>query len=70
MRPIGADEAFLEMVSNVLLTEGRSCQSHLGILTELVKQTPCYRLETGRDFDRIPFLLRELLTGSREEIHA
>jgi hypothetical protein len=70
LRPIGADEALLELVSNVLLTEAGSCQKHLNILTELAKQTPCYRLETGRDFERIPFLLRELLSGSREEIHA
>jgi hypothetical protein len=70
LRPIGADEALLEMVSNVLLTEGRSCQNHLNVLTELVSHTPCYRLETGRDFDRIPFLLGELLTGSPQEIHA
>ncbi|MGD0958066.1 MAG: hypothetical protein ABR953_14735 [Candidatus Acidiferrales bacterium] len=70
VRPIDADEAWLEMISNLLLTEGRSCQSHLDILTELVRQTPCYRLETGRDFDRIPVLLGELLSGSREEIHA
>jgi hypothetical protein len=70
IRPIDADEALLEMVSNVLLTEVRSCQSHLNILTELVKQTPCYRLETGRDFDRIPTLFRELLNGNREEVHA
>jgi hypothetical protein len=70
LRPIDADEALLEMVSNVLLTEPRSCQSHLDVLTQLVRQTPCYRLETGRDFDRIPILFAELLTGSREEIHA
>lgn len=70
MRPIDADEALLEMVSNILLTDARSCQSHLDILTELVRQTPCYRLETGRDFDCIPNLFRELLSGSREEIHA
>jgi hypothetical protein len=70
VRPIDADQALLEMVSNVLLTEGRSCQNHLDVLTQLVRQTPCYRLETGRDFDRIPVLLAELLTGSREEIHA
>lgn len=70
VQPIGADEAFLELAPNVLLTQASSCQSHLGVLTELVNSTPCYRLETGRDFDRIPFLLRELLTGSREEVHA
>jgi len=70
VRPISADEALLEMVSNVLLTEVRSCQSDLDLLTELVRQTPCYRLETGHDFERIPGLLGELLSGSREEIHA
>jgi hypothetical protein len=70
VRQIDADEAFLEMVSNVLLTDPHACRSHLLILTELVKHTPCYRLDTGRDFDRIPELLRELLTGSREKIRA
>jgi hypothetical protein len=70
VRPIPADEGLIEMVSNILLTDGRSCQNHLDILTELVKQTPCYRLETGRDFDRIPIVLRELLLDIREEIHA
>jgi hypothetical protein len=70
IRSIDADEALLEIVSNVLLTEARSCQSHLDILTELVRQTPCYRLETGRDFDCLPILFRELLSGSRERIHA
>lgn len=70
VRPIGPDEALLEMVSNVLLTDAASCQEHLSLLTELAQQTPCYRLETGRDFNRIPDLLRELLTASREEIHA
>ena len=70
IRPIVADEALLEIVSNVLLTEVSSCQSHLDILTELVRQTPCYRLETGRDFDCIPHLFRELLNDSREEVHA
>jgi hypothetical protein len=64
---IEPDEAFLEIVPNVLLTGSRCCQAHLDALTEVVKQTPCYRLETGRDFDRIPHLFRELLSASREE---
>jgi hypothetical protein len=70
VRRISPDEALLEIVSNVLLTEIRSCQSHLNVLTELVMHTPCYRLETGRDFDQIPVILGELLSGSREEVHA
>jgi hypothetical protein len=70
LRSIGADEALLELVSNVLLTDAPSCQKHLNILTELAKQTACYRLETGRDFDHIPALLSELLTLSPEAILA
>jgi hypothetical protein len=55
------DEALLELVPNVLLTEAKSCRAHLDVLSRLVKSTPCYRLETGRDFDRLPVQFRELL---------
>jgi hypothetical protein len=67
IRQIEPDEALFEMVPNVLLTEPRSCQAHLNALADLVKHTPCYRLETGRDFDHIPHLFRELLSVSPEE---
>ena len=63
---IDSDEALLEIVPNVLLTEEHTSQSHLRVLAELVKQTGCYRLDTGRDFARIPTLLRGLL-GRRQE---
>jgi hypothetical protein len=55
------DKALLEMVPNVFLTEASSCRAHLHALRELVTSTPCYRLETGRDFDRLSVLFRELL---------
>jgi hypothetical protein len=55
------DEALLEMVPNVLLTEANSCRAHLEALSQLVKSTPCYHLETGRDFDQLPVRFRELL---------
>jgi hypothetical protein len=61
VRRIEPDEALLEMVPNVLLTEAKSCRAHLEALRELVTSTPCYRLETGRDFDRLPDRFRELL---------
>jgi hypothetical protein len=67
---IEGDEALLEIVPNVLLTEPRACQAHLGVLAGLVKQTACYRLETGRDFSRIPILFRELLDCDQEVICA
>jgi hypothetical protein len=55
------DEALLEMVPNVLLTEANSCRAHLDALRELATSTPCYRLETGRDFDQLSVRFRELL---------
>jgi len=58
---IHPDEALLEIAPNVLLTDEPSCRAHLHALAELVRLTPCYRLETGRDFDRLPILFRELL---------
>ncbi|HYM91072.1 MAG TPA: hypothetical protein VEW91_05510, partial [bacterium] len=57
---IDAQEALLELASNILLTEPHACQAHLDILGRLVRESVCYRLETGRDFDRLPRLLRRL----------
>jgi hypothetical protein len=62
--PIDSDTAFLELAPNVLLTESSSTRMHFDILAQLVRSTPCYRLFTGRDFDRLPMLVRELLTRS------
>ena len=70
LRRIESDEALLEIVPNVLLTESSACQAHLGVLAGLVKQAACYRLDTGRDFDRIPSLFRELLSCEKEPVCA
>lgn len=67
---IDADEAFHEIVPNVLLTEESACRGHLGVLAELVKLVNCYRLDTGQDFDRIPTLLRALLSCEQETLCA
>lgn len=55
------DEALLELTPNVLLTERRSSQGHLDMLGELVSISSCYRLETGRDFDNLPAMIRDVL---------
>ncbi|MGH2389698.1 MAG: hypothetical protein ACRDIE_15970, partial [Chloroflexota bacterium] len=55
------DEALLELLPNVLLTEARSTQAHLDALALLVSECACYRLETGSDLDALPSLLRPLL---------
>jgi hypothetical protein len=61
LTPIASDEAFMELAPSVLLTETDSTRAQFGVLANLVKSTPLYRLRTGRDFDRIPQLLGETL---------
>lgn len=67
---IDGDEAFREIVPNVLLTEQRVCESHIGVLAELVRQARCYRLQTGQDFDRIARLMQQVLVADQEPVCA
>ena len=60
--PVGADEALLALAPNVLLTAPDHAQAHLDALAELVRVCDCYRLDAGRDFDRIAELSRELVS--------
>ena len=62
LHPMTRDEALLELLPNVLLTEARSSQAHVDALGALVAACPAYRLETGRDFERLSAMLEELLT--------
>jgi hypothetical protein len=61
LEPMEPDEALLELVPNVLLTEADSSQRHLDVLAQLAREARCYRLETGRDFDALPDLLGALV---------
>jgi hypothetical protein len=61
LHPITGDEALLELVPNVLLTDPAASQAHLDVLGALAAQCLCYRLATGRDLERLPALLGELL---------
>lgn len=61
LRPMSADEALLELVPNVLLTEPESSQAHLDAIGALVGQCSSYRLVTGRDVERLSALVGELL---------
>jgi hypothetical protein len=61
IEPIAQDQALLELVPNILLTEQRASQAHLAALARLTAETPCYRMATGRDFDALPARLAELL---------
>jgi hypothetical protein len=61
LAPMGKDEALLELVPNVLLTEPRSSQAHLDALADLAARCDCYRLATGSDLDGAVRLLGEIL---------
>src|SRR5688500_2288783 len=54
-------EALLALAPHVLLTEPRASQAHLDALARLVRDTPCFRLDTGRDLDALPERLGRLL---------
>lgn len=61
LAPVDRGEAFAELIAHLLPTEPRSSQAHLDVLARLARECPCYRLETGRDFERLASLLRSLL---------
>ena len=58
LKPMSSGEAPLQLLSNIIRTDSASSQNHLDALTALVKESKCYRLETGRDFDALPELFR------------
>jgi hypothetical protein len=62
LKPMGRDEALLELASNVLLTESRASQAHLDALAELVRQSDCYRLETGQNLEALAVQLAHLVS--------
>ena len=61
LSPLPKDQALVRLACNVLRTELKSSQAHLDALAALVARCRCYRLRTGRDFDRLPVLLRAVL---------
>ncbi len=61
LKPIGPEQALMELAPNIMLTDARSSQAHLDALGGLIRQCKCFRLETGLDFDTLPERLRDLL---------
>lgn len=52
LAPLSPDEALMELLPNVLLTEPCSSQAHLDTLGRLAFGTPAYRMTVGSDLDR------------------
>lgn len=63
LTPMERDQALLEIMPNILLSEPASSQRHLDMLGQLVASCACYRLETGTDFEEVATLLRGVLEG-------
>jgi hypothetical protein len=61
LRRVDRAEALLRLTPNVLLTDIASSQAHLNLLAAVVRQSECYALDTGRDFQRLAEELRTLL---------
>jgi hypothetical protein len=59
---IPRDEALLQLVPNVLLTDRLASQQHLDALTATVAQCRCFALRAGSDIPRTAALLHELMT--------
>ncbi|MCC2667749.1 MAG: hypothetical protein K0Q72_220 [Armatimonadetes bacterium] len=64
VEPLGRDEAFFELVSHVAFTHTEASQAHVDAIGALLRQVPCYRMHTGRDFDALPELVRGLAAGA------
>jgi hypothetical protein len=64
LREADPEDVFVELVSNVMLTDPGVAQAHLDAVAALVKRVRCYRLETGRDLDVIAARLRDLLDAA------
>jgi hypothetical protein len=69
LAPTPKDQALMELVCNVLRTDPRSAQAHLDALAAVVKQCRCYRLQTGRDFDKLAVVLRGMVESTRTQAH-
>lgn len=61
IKTMSRDEASREIAPNVVLTKAAPAQVHLDMLATLVRSCACYYLHTGRDFDALPGLLRQVV---------
>ena len=63
LRPIGVDEAMLELVPMVLMTAEATVRGHLDALARLASSATSYRFSLGSDLGRAARVLAELATG-------
>jgi hypothetical protein len=61
--PMRGEEALVELLPNVPLTDQKSSQAHLDALAGLVRASRCYRLELGSNRHDLPAVIRQLASG-------
>ena len=64
--PMNSGDAVTELVSNIQFTHPHLAQTHLDLIGELARASDCYRLTTGRDFERLSSTIRDLVSTGRE----
>jgi hypothetical protein len=66
LTPLGRDEALLELLPNVLLTERDSTQGHLDTLSELAAAVPSFRVRLGSQPGEAVAVVKGLLEPASE----
>ncbi len=62
LQPISKTTALVELVPQSLMVANKNIvKHHLGILTQLVDTCNCFRLKAGRDMEKIPQLIKDIL---------
>jgi hypothetical protein len=61
LEPLDAQEAFMRLLPDVLLTEPGTSRAHVATIAALTAQVDCYRLRTGTDVDAAAAKIAELV---------
>lgn len=63
LRPLDPGEALLRLVPDVLLTDPRSTQAHLGAIAALLEQVRCVSLQSGHDLEAAAEMVAAEISG-------
>lgn len=66
--PASAAEALTALAPSTVFLMPGSSAGQLSAMAELLRQTPCYRLELGTDLAAIPDVVRELLASASRRV--
>lgn len=61
LSPVSRIEVLRDFVTSTLVYQPGAAQAEVGMMTELVRQVPCYRINLGSDLSGIPGVITALL---------